>query len=121
MNSMAINSTAMNPTMMSPVTSPLSKAPLLNSATVAEKGSAAEGKDDTEVRKAFDQFVGETFFSQMLSSMRSMTDKSAYFHGGRGEEVFQKQLDQMLAQKMSENSADTFTGPMFELFSLQRR
>jgi flagellar protein FlgJ len=83
--------------------------------------AAAQGKDDTEVRKAFDQFVGETFFSQMLSSMRSMTDKSAYFHGGRGEEVFQEQLDQMLSQKMAENSADTFTGPMFELFSLQRR
>lgn len=73
-----------------------------------------------ELRDAFDQFVGETFFSQLISQMRKTVDKSAYFHGGRGEEVFQGQLDQMFAQRMTEASADTFTGPMFELFSLRR-
>jgi Rod binding domain-containing protein len=96
-------------------------ASLLNSASKPAGMAPVDGKDNSAVRKAFDQFVGETFFSQMLKSMRSMTDKPAYFHGGRGEEVFQGQLDQMLAEKMTEKSADTFTGPMFELFSLQRR
>jgi hypothetical protein len=41
-------------------------------------------------------------------------------HGGRGEEVFQKQLDQMFTTEMTKASAAQFTGPMFELFSMNR-
>lgn len=81
--------------------------------------SSTDG-DSKEVRKAFDQFVGETFFSQMLSSMRKSVGKPAYFHGGRAEEIFQGQLDQTLSQEMTKSSASQFTGPMFELFKLNR-
>jgi|SRR3989304_3772717 len=77
--------------------------------------------DNSELRKAFDAFVGETFFGQLLRSMRKTVGKPAYFHGGRAEEIFQQQLDQVLAQKVTEASADRFTGPMFELFTLQRK
>lgn len=73
-----------------------------------------------KLREAFDQFVGETFYGQMLSSMRKTLGKPAYFHGGRAEEVFQGQLDQVLGEQLAKASADSFTGPMFELFSLQR-
>lgn len=111
----------MNATTMMGAASAQSTTALLNNAAKPAGMAPLQGKDDSEVREAFDQFVGETFFSQMLKSMRSMTDKPAYFHGGRGEEVFQGQLDQMLSEKMAENSAASFTGPMFELFSLQRR
>jgi flagellar protein FlgJ len=82
--------------------------------------TGADG-NDTEVRKAFDSFVGQTFFGQMLSSMRKTVGKPAYFHGGRAEEMFQQQLDQVLGEKLSNASADKFSGPMFELFSLERR
>ncbi|MHB1036265.1 MAG: rod-binding protein [Pirellulales bacterium] len=82
--------------------------------------SKASGATDGELRTSFDAFVGEVFFGQMLKSMRKTVGKPAYFHGGRGEEVFQSQLDQVLAQKMTEASADQFTGPMFELFHLKR-
>ena len=81
---------------------------------------SADG-NDTEVRKAFDSFVGQTFFGQMLSSMRKTVGEPAYFHGGRAEEMFQQQLDQVLGEKLSNASADKFSGPMFELFSLERR
>jgi len=74
-----------------------------------------------ELRKAFDTFVGETFFGQLLQSMRKTVGKPAYFNGGRAEEIFQQQLDQVLAKKVSESSADKFSGPMFELFTLQRK
>jgi Rod binding domain-containing protein len=67
-----------------------------------------------DLREAFSQFVGETFFGQMVKSMRAMTDKPAYFHGGRAEEVFQSQLDQKLAEHLTEASADRFAEPMFE-------
>jgi hypothetical protein len=73
-----------------------------------------------EVKKAFTDFVGQTMFGQALSSMRKTIDKPAYFHGGRAEEVFQGQLDQVLAEKLTEASADSFAGPMFDLFTLQR-
>jgi peptidoglycan hydrolase FlgJ len=73
-----------------------------------------------ELREAFTQFVGETFYSQLLGAMRSTVQKPAYFHGGRGEEVFQGQLDQILAQDMTTATADRFAGPMFDLFMLGR-
>ena len=77
--------------------------------------------DQDKLRQVFDQFVGETFYSHMLKALRDTVDKPAYFHGGRGEEVFQGQLDQVLAEKLAETTAGQFTGPMFELFQLNRR
>ncbi len=53
--------------------------------------------------------------------MRKTVGKPAYFNGGRAEEIFQQQLDQVLAKNISESSADKFSGPMFELFTLQRK
>ena len=67
-----------------------------------------------ELREHFTQFVGEAFFGQMIKPMRSTVGKPAYFHGGRGEEVFQGQLDQQLAEHLTEASADRFAEPMFE-------
>ncbi len=78
------------------------------------------GAGDERVREAFDDFVGQTLFSQMLSSMRKTVGKSAYFHGGRAEEMFRGQLDQLLAEKMSEASAASFSDSMYELFTLKR-
>lgn len=82
--------------------------------------SANAAGDKPQLRETFDQFVGEAFFSQLLSAMRKTVDKPAYLHGGRGEEVFQGQLDQLLADKMTKASAASFSGPMFELFMLGR-
>lgn len=76
---------------------------------------------DPAMRKAFDDFVGQTFYGQMLASMRKSQGKPAYFHGGRAEEVFQGQFDQILSEQLSEATANQFSGPMFELFNLQRR
>jgi peptidoglycan hydrolase FlgJ len=73
------------------------------------------------LRSKFDSFVGETFYGQMLSSMRKTVGKAAYFDGGRGEEIFRGQLDQVLAQKLAESTAQSFSGPMFDLFALQQK
>jgi hypothetical protein len=72
-----------------------------------------EGSSAEEVHEKFTQFVGETFYGQMIKSMRSTVGKPAYFHGGRAEEVFQGQLDQLMAEHMTEASADTVAEPMF--------
>jgi Rod binding domain-containing protein len=73
-----------------------------------------------EIRQAFDDFVGQTFFSQLLAEMRKSVAKPAYLHGGATEEVFQGQLDQVLSEKLSAATAEQFSGPMFELFMLPR-
>jgi peptidoglycan hydrolase FlgJ len=77
--------------------------------------------ENGELREAFQDFVGQTFYSQMLSSMRKTVGKPAYFHGGQAEEVFRGQLDQVLAEKLSDATADQFAGPMYELFALGRK
>ena len=71
----------------------------------------------SELRDRFDQFVGESLFGQMLQSMRKSLGKPAYFHGGRAEEVFQSQLDQLLVEKISDASSEQITEPMYELFT----
>lgn len=84
-------------------------------------GAASESKpNDAELRGAFDSFVGEVFFSQMLKSMRKTVGEPAYFHGGQAEEIFTERLDQVLTEKLTQASAEGFTGPMYELFTLQR-
>jgi len=74
----------------------------------------------SETKEAFTDFVGQTMFGQALASMRKTVEKPAYFHGGRAEEVFQGQLDQLLAEELTEASADSFAGPMFDLFMMHR-
>lgn len=80
-------------------------------------GGMAAGQ---ELKEAFSDFVGQTVFGQLIASMRKTVDKPAYFHGGRAEEVFQGQLDQLLAERISDSSREQFADPMFELFSMQR-
>jgi len=81
----------------------------------------AKAADNPALRKAFNQFVGETFYGQMLQAMRKNQGKPAYFHGGQAEEIFTQQLDQILTKKLSESSADKLSGPMYELFTQQRK
>ena|SRR6188768_799531 len=81
---------------------------------------AIQAAQPAELKAAFGDFVGNTFYGQLIASMRKTVDKPAYFHGGRGEEVFQGQLDQMMAEKLSDATQEQFAGPMFELFMLKR-
>jgi hypothetical protein len=80
----------------------------------------SDSKQTDKTREAFDSFVGQSFYGQMLKSMRSSVGKSDYFHGGQAEETFQQQLDQVLTEEMTAASANTFTGPMYDLFTLNR-
>ncbi|MCA9236566.1 MAG: rod-binding protein [Planctomycetales bacterium] len=66
-----------------------------------------------ELRDVFREFVGKTFFGQMLKSMRSTVGEAAYFNGGHAEKVWQGQLDAQLSEQMTEASASKFADPMF--------
>ncbi len=73
----------------------------------------------SELKNAFTEFVGGTFFQMMLKSMRTMHDKPAYMHGGQAEEIFQGQLDQQLAEDLTHNSGEAFSDSLYRLFQLQ--
>ncbi|RIK70877.1 MAG: hypothetical protein DCC67_20535, partial [Planctomycetota bacterium] len=68
-----------------------------------------------QLQAAYRDFVGKTFYGEMLKAMRSTVGQPAFFHGGRTEEVFRAQLDQQLADRMSDASADKLADPMFRL------
>jgi Rod binding domain-containing protein len=89
--------------------------------TLAAQRLQAKGAAPSKMRETFDSFVGETFYGQMLASMRKTVGKAAYFDGGRAEEIFRGQLDQVISQDLAKSAAPSFTEPMFELFALQQK
>lgn len=85
-----------------------------------DQANSLNQSDDGELKEAFQDFVGQTFFGQLLSSLRSTQGEVAYMNGGRAEEIFRGQLDQVLTEKISEASADKIADPMYDLFRLPR-
>ena len=78
------------------------------------------GRDTPELKKAFTDFAGQTFFGELVKQMRATLHKPAFFHGGMGEDIFQTQLDQIMVERMSETNAKSFTDPMYELLMARR-
>jgi hypothetical protein len=81
--------------------------------TASNRFETPDFGDKNEVKEKFTQFVGETFFGQMIKAMRSTVGKPAYFHGGRAEEAFQGLMDQSLSEQLTESTADKFAEPMY--------
>lgn len=65
------------------------------------QGRAPKANDVENAREVFTEFFGKTFYGQMLKSMRQTVGEPAYFHGGRGEDVFRSELDNTLADYMT--------------------
>ena len=94
---------------------------LISAAAGAKPKAPSAKADNPALHKAFDQFVGETFYGQMLHAMRKSQGKPAYFNGGRGEEVFTQQLDQALTKKLASTSSSKLSAPMYQLFTQSRK
>jgi|SRR6267142_2473583 len=78
------------------------------------------GRDTPELQKAFTDFVGQTFFGELVKQMRATAKKPAFFHGGMGEDIFQSQLDQILVERISDVAAKSFSDPMYHLLMAPR-
>ena len=78
------------------------------------------GHDTPELREVFTDFVGQTFFGELMKQMRATLDKPAFFHGGMGEDIFQSQMDQILVERISDTTAHKFSDPMYELMIARR-
>ncbi len=94
---------------------------------IAQAGSThvvgAEGLDPVRrdlqrLRKASAAAVGSVFFGTLLRTMRNSRLKGTFGHGGRGEDVFAAQLDQLLAERIGRA---TNTGLQEVLFDRLKR
>ncbi len=81
---------------------------------VSNDPNADQVADAKELKKAFSQFVGETFYGTMLKSMRQTVGEPAYFHGGQAEELFQGRLDQQLSADMASADGKDFATALFK-------
>lgn len=92
-----------------------------NSDRLQSLGERAKTTENSgELREKFQEFVGQTFFTELIKSLRTSQKGAAYFDGGRAEEIFQGQFDQMMTEHLSDASAKSISDPMFELFQLGR-
>lgn len=92
----------------------------VSSLPTTPKPPSAQAKD-VQLRQAFNAFVGQTFYGQMLQAMRKTVDKPAYFHGGQGEEIFQQQLDRIVGEKLANANGSNLSGAMYKLFTMERK
>jgi peptidoglycan hydrolase FlgJ len=95
----------------------------LNPAATSEFALSAEehAAHDAKLKQAFSDFVGQTFFTELIKSYRSTQTTNPYFHGGQAEKIFQGQLDQVLSESLAERSADKIADPMFDQFQRSRK
>ncbi|GAA5509337.1 rod-binding protein [Novipirellula caenicola] len=99
-----------------------STSPLASSASSFDQHAISKQPEApvNETQEAFTEFVGQTLFGSMLDSMRKTVGKPAYMHGGRTEEVFQQQMDQLIVEDLTEASASSIADPMYQLFQMSR-
>ena len=66
---------------------------------IAEPSKTVQ-RDLQRLRQSTGQVVGTVFYGTLLKTMRASNLKGQYGHGGRGEEVYQAQLDALIAERM---------------------
>ena len=59
--------------------------------------------DPQALRRKVGEFVGLTFFAPLLKQASDSRLKGKNGHGGRGEEVFRGQLNELLAMRIGES------------------
>ena len=74
---------------------------------VTAHASGAEGQTASradQVRQQMTELVGLALFLPLLKQARQSAFRSELFHGGAGEEMFAAQLDQVIADRLSQRT-----------------
>ena len=82
--------------------------------------SNPEAKPDprlAELREVIDRTLGSVFYGPLLRSARNSSLKGTFGHGGRGEEIFQNQLDQVLAERAGRSTAADVGEALFNRYA----
>lgn len=64
--------------------------------------------------EALTQFVGETFYGMMIKQMRSSVIQSDLMGNSNAQKMFEGQFDQMMVERLAENSSASLSQPMYE-------
>src|SRR6266481_10178317 len=76
-------------------------------------------KGQLAVREKFQDFVGGTFYKEMLKALRAAQKPSKYLNGGQAEKIFQSQMDQQIAEDLAHQYAGHLAAPLFESYARQ--
>jgi len=76
-------------------------------------------KGQLAAREKFQDFVGGTFYKEMLKALRAAQKPSKYMNGGQAEKIFQGQMDQQIAEDLAHQYAGHLAGPLFESYARQ--
>ncbi len=87
--------------------------------TVTASRTAPESAATTKLRRSADKLVGTVFYGTLLRQMRSSSLKGKYGHGGRGEEIFQAQLDQLFAENAGQARTSSISDAIVREFQRQ--
>ena len=68
------------------------------------------------MREKVGDLVGNIFYGTLLRQMQDSKLKGEYFHGGRGEEVFEAQLGMELAKRMGQSPTDPMSNMIYDAF-----
>lgn len=85
--------------------------------TTGEAMSPERQQKLRQLRKTVNEVVGVTFFAPVLKSAHNSVLKGKYGHGGRGEDIFQGQMDLELARSMGGSVGNNLTEAMFKSFA----
>ncbi len=87
--------------------------------TIDTQSSEPLTKEQKKMRKAADELVAFSFILPMLKQIRNDPFRSELFHGGQGEEIWGSQLDQTLANRLSERLSLSIGKAVYEQFAQQ--
>jgi Rod binding domain-containing protein len=109
------------PLTISPLSQPNGSVSSMLTDLYIQKSTPAKtpAKGQLAVREKFQDFVGGTFYKEMLKALRAAQKPSKYLNGGQAEKIFQGQMDQEIAEDLARKYAGHLADPLFESYLRQ--
>lgn len=82
-----------------PVGGDFASAPVFNG--FMDRARSEGQSEDAQLREAAEKLVATTLIMPMFEQLRNDPLAANLFHGGRGEEIFQQQMDQVLSDRIA--------------------
>ena len=70
-------------------------------AGLLDRARSEGGTNEEQLREAAEKLVSTTFIMPMFEKLRDDPLAANLMHGGRGEKIFQQQLDQVLSDRIA--------------------
>lgn len=82
-----------------PVSGDIAAAPVFNG--FMDRARSEGQGEDAQLREAAEKLVATTLIMPMFEQLRNDPLAANMFHGGRGETIFQQQMDQVLSDRIA--------------------